>query len=96
MTATRNHGSATATSTATSTLADATVDALRRNGVRVVFGIGGTHTLPLLGAIERSDLTFVGARTEGHQRRRGAKTSAQRLTATGGPPLSLPFARHKD
>lgn len=50
--------------TVTLTLADATVDALRRHGVDVIFGIGGTHTLPLLGAVERSELTFVGARTE--------------------------------
>jgi len=87
MTATRNDG--TATSTATCTLADATVDALLRNGVRVVFGIGGTHTLPLLGAIERSDLSFVGARTElgaaymaiGYARASGQAAVA--LTSTG-------------
>ena len=46
-------------------VAEATVDAMLRAGVHTVFGIGGTHTLPLLGAIERSEgLTFVAARTE--------------------------------
>jgi len=73
----------------TATLADAVVDALGRDGVDVVFGIGGTHTLPLLGAIERSRLTFVGARTElgaaymaiGHARASGR--AAVVLTSTG-------------
>jgi acetolactate synthase-1/2/3 large subunit len=77
------------TATATYTVADATVDALRHNGVDVVFGIGGTHTLPLLGAIERSDLTFVSTRTElgaaymavGYARASGRTAVA--LTSTG-------------
>ena len=41
------------------------VDAFIANGVDMVFGVGGTHTLVLLGAIERAPgLQFVACRTE--------------------------------
>jgi acetolactate synthase-1/2/3 large subunit len=48
----------------TSTVADELVRSLLRHGVDTIFGIGGTHTLQLLGAIERSTIRFVPARTE--------------------------------
>jgi len=44
---------------------DATAAALTRVGGTTVFGVGGTHTVPLLGAFERSGtIDFVAARTE--------------------------------
>jgi acetolactate synthase-1/2/3 large subunit len=47
------------------TLATTLVECLLAAGVDTVFGVGGTHTLPLLGAIERApDMNYVAARTE--------------------------------
>ena len=44
---------------------DATAAALTRVGGTTVFGVGGTHTVPLLGAFERrGTIDFVAARTE--------------------------------
>ena len=44
---------------------EATAAALTRVGGTTVFGVGGTHTVPLLGAFERSGtIDFVAARTE--------------------------------
>jgi acetolactate synthase I/II/III large subunit len=46
-------------------VATALVAALIDNGISMVFGVGGTHTLVLLGAIERAaQLRFVASRTE--------------------------------
>ena len=47
-----------------STVAAELVGSLMRHGVDTIFGIGGTHTLQLLGAIERSTIRFIPARTE--------------------------------
>ena len=47
------------------TVGDATAAALVRLGMTTVFGVGGTHTVPLLGALERNGaIDFVAARTE--------------------------------
>lgn len=47
------------------TVAQAIIEALRSWGVDTIFGVGGTHTLALLAAIDRTDgVTFVAARTE--------------------------------
>jgi len=47
------------------TVAETVVAALIANGIDTVFGIGGTHTLVLLGAIERATgLNYVASRTE--------------------------------
>ncbi len=47
------------------TVGDATAAALVRLGMTTVFGVGGTHTVPLLGALERCGaIDFVAARTE--------------------------------
>ena len=44
---------------------DATAAALVRLGMTTMFGVGGTHTVPLLGALERCGaIDFVAARTE--------------------------------
>jgi len=44
---------------------DATAAAIARVGGTTIFGVGGTHTVPLLGAIERCGaIDFVAARTE--------------------------------
>ena len=44
---------------------EATAAALTRVGGTTVFGVGGTHTVPLLGAFERrGTIDFVAARTE--------------------------------
>jgi acetolactate synthase I/II/III large subunit len=46
-------------------IADALVDELERQGFDTVIGVGGTHTMRLLGALERhGKLHFVPARTE--------------------------------
>lgn len=46
-------------------VADALVSALAEDGIDTVVGIGGTHTMRLLGALERQgSLRFVPARTE--------------------------------
>lgn len=46
-------------------VAERVVELLGEAGVEVVFGIGGTHSLQLLGAFERSDtVRFVSARNE--------------------------------
>jgi acetolactate synthase-1/2/3 large subunit len=47
------------------TVAEALVAALVDHGIDTVFGVGGTHTLVLLGAIERAaGLDYVASRTE--------------------------------
>jgi acetolactate synthase-1/2/3 large subunit len=46
------------------TVSDALVASLVRHGLDTVFGIGGTHTLQLLGSLERAPIEFVPARTE--------------------------------
>jgi acetolactate synthase I/II/III large subunit len=47
------------------TIADRLVSACVSNGIDTVFGVGGTHTLQLLGAIEREPaLRYVASRTE--------------------------------
>jgi acetolactate synthase-1/2/3 large subunit len=74
------------------------VDALLRRGVDTVYGIGGTHTLQLLGAIERSTMHYVPARTEvgamymaiGHARATGRVAVA--LTSTGPGALNATSA----
>jgi acetolactate synthase I/II/III large subunit len=49
----------------TEALADAVMLEFLRHGVDTIFGIGGTHTLRLLGAIERvPGINFIPARTE--------------------------------
>lgn len=72
------------------TVATAVVDALLDCGVDTMFGIGGTHTLTLLGAIERRpELRYVSARTEvgatamavGYARATGRAAAV--LTSTG-------------
>lgn len=72
------------------TVATAVVDALLRCGIDTMVGIGGTHTLTLLGAIERRpELRYVSARTEvgatamavGYARATGRAAAV--LTSTG-------------
>ena len=67
-------------------LSEAAISAFVRNGVTTVFGVGGTHTLPLLGAIERSgEIRFIAARTE-----QGAGfMAAGYARATGRPAIVL-------
>lgn len=49
----------------TATVADALVAALQDHGIDTVVGIGGTHTMRLLGALERhGSMRFIPARTE--------------------------------
>jgi thiamine pyrophosphate-dependent acetolactate synthase large subunit-like protein len=58
-------GSGSTTPASEGELADALVAALLGCQVDTIFGIGGTHTLQLLGAIERAPaVRFVSARTE--------------------------------
>jgi acetolactate synthase-1/2/3 large subunit len=75
---------------ASPTVATAVVDALLDAGIDTMFGIGGTHTLTLLGAIEqRPELRYVSARTEvgatamavGYARATGRAAAV--LTSTG-------------
>jgi acetolactate synthase-1/2/3 large subunit len=77
------------------TVADELVRSLIRHGVDTIFGIGGTHTLQLLGAIERSPMAFVPARTEagaahmaiGYARSTGRAAAV--LTSTGPGALNV-------
>jgi len=79
--------------------ADALVRALVGNAIDMVFGVGGTHTLVLLGAIERSaKLQFVASRTElgaaymaiGYARISGRPAAL--LTSTGPGALNVTAA----
>lgn len=68
------------------TVADALVDELIRCGADTVFGIGGTHTMALLGAIERARAPrFVPPRTE----LGGAYMALGYARATGRPAVIL-------
>jgi len=78
------------------TLADGLVRALLDAGVTTIFGIGGTHTLQLLGAIERAPaIEFIPARTElgaaymaiGYARATGRPAVV--LTSTGPGSLNI-------
>jgi acetolactate synthase I/II/III large subunit len=80
-------------------VADALVDALDAHGIDTVVGIGGTHTMRLLGALERRPTTrFIGARTElgaAHIALGYAKASgrpAALLTSTGPGCLNVTAA----
>jgi thiamine pyrophosphate-dependent acetolactate synthase large subunit-like protein len=66
-------------------VATALVAALVSSGIEMVFGVGGTHTLVLLGAIERAkQLRYVASRTE-----LGAAYMAIGYARTSGKPAVL-------
>jgi acetolactate synthase-1/2/3 large subunit len=80
-------------------VAAALVAALLDNDIDIVFGVGGTHTLQLLGEIERAkNLRFVASRTEigaaymaiGYARKAGKP--AVLLTSTGPGALNVTAA----